>query len=134
MSGQEGSKTDLGLAFGALISKLYAVLELFDSKVASGQQNPQAVRAVSLMIAKAFAVYGMLKFAYFSVPTLTCGNTLMEAIEHLERSLNAMNDYLTQEPPDMAKAGEELEIMGTNETAFFFSLRTCLEGKQGKQV
>lgn len=130
MSGQEGSKTDtdFGLLFGKLIARLYEVLEQFDSKVVSGQQNPQAVRAGSLLIAKAFAFYGMLKLASMLV---NCPKPLMEAMEAFERSLNAIYDGLAQDQPDITKVGEELEILGTNETVFFNNMQACItKGKQ----
>lgn len=131
MSGQEGSKTGtgLGLLFGELIAKLYEVLEQFNNKVASGQQNPQAVRAGSLLIAKTFTVYGMLKLASFLVPG--CAKSITEAIDAIENSLKSISNNLAQDQPDITKVGEELEILGTNETVLINDLRTCvLSGKQ----
>jgi len=133
MSGQEGSKTGtgFGLELGEIIGKLYEVLEQFNSKVASGQQNPQAVRVGSLLIAKAFAFYGMLKLASMLVPV--CEKSLREAMEAFENNLKLISNVLAQDQPDIAtKVGDELEVLGTNETITVIDLLMCV--RAGKQA
>ncbi len=131
MSGQEGSKPDLTSLLAVLIGKLYAVLEQFDSKVASGQQNPQAVRVGSLLIAKAFTVYGMFKLAYIiSVPS--CERSLIGGIEAVESVLKGFSEYLAQDQPDIARVGKELELLSTDESVLVSELLMCM--RAGKQA
>ncbi len=130
MSGQEGSKPDLTSLLAVLIGKLYAVLEQFDSKVVSGQQNPQAVRVGSLLIAKAFTYYGMLKLA--SMLMSGCAKTLREGMETFESNLKTISNILAQDQPDIAiNVGDALEALSTNESLLTNSLLVCITtGKQ----
>lgn len=128
MTNQEGSKPNFGTWFGTLIAKLYETLEQFDSKMASCQQNPQVARASSLLIAKAFAVYGMLKLASLLV---NCPKTLTEAMEAFESNLKTISDILAQDQPNITNIGEELDVLSTNETILIGDLRACISsGKQ----
>jgi hypothetical protein len=128
MTGQEGSKPDLGSLIGMVVARLYVALEQFDSKVASGQQNPQVVRASSLLIAKAFTVYGMFKLAYLLV---NCPKPLTELMEAYERNLKTISDNLAQDLPDITTIGNELEILSTYEAVLINNLLVCIgSGKQ----
>lgn len=131
MPAEEGSQENIGPAFGAIVSKLHSVLEQFDSKVASGQQD-QAIKINSWLIARAFATYGLLKMAFLLAPD-SCAKLIMDGINAFEIYLNAISDYLVQNKQDAIKAGENVEILGTNETIFVYSmLKQC--AKAGKQA
>jgi hypothetical protein len=132
MSSQEGSKDKegFGLEFGAFMSKLYETLEQLVSKMVSGQQNLQAVGVSSLLIAKAFTAYGMLKLTSILTPGPGCKKVFLDALDAFENNLRSISNYLEQDKLDIVKAGELLDFLNTNETIFVNNLLICSGGKQ----